>query len=345
MTTTRPTEGLEAVEVLGGVDRFELVAASRPGIEGDQALVQPNAVQAVEHRSEAGRSFGVARPRVVVAEAGMGGEQDRGHPLTVATLPPGVRGRSRILGADDQGGALGPAGPGPEPMTATARHRALRIRPWPVDPTTAHLVPYASRRLSSESLRRILADLAAAGYRRARTAALSPDEQEPFLAVGFAVDEHLHLLAHDLEDVDPVAHPSWLRRGGRRDREAILAVDALAFAPPWRLDAGGLRDAQLATPTSRLRVAAPERTVVGYTIAGRAGCRGYLQRVAVHPDHTNRGLGRVLVLDALGWLRRRGARQALVNTQEHNATALHLYEAVGFRSEPGGLDVLGAPLP
>ncbi len=229
-------------------------------------------------------------------------------------------------------------------MTTAARHRALRVRPWPVDPTIAHLVPYASRRLSVDALRRVLTDLADAGYQRARTAALSPDEQVPFLAVGFAVDEHLHLLAHDLEHVDPVARPSPIRRGGRRDRPAILAVDALAFAPPWRLDAGGLRDAQLATPSSRLRVTAPGRTVVGYAVSGRAGSRGYLQRVAVHPEHANQGLGRDLVLDALAWLRRRGARRALVNTQEHNTAALHLYEALGFRTEPDGLDVLGAPL-
>jgi ribosomal protein S18 acetylase RimI-like enzyme len=33
-----------------------------------------------------------------------------------------------------------------------------------------------------------------------------------------------------------------------------------------------------------------------------------------------------------------------VNTQEGNAAALHLYEALGFRPEPAGLDVLGVPL-
>ena len=66
--------------------------------------------------------------------------------------------------------------------------------------------------------------------------------------------------------------------------------------------------------------------------------------MAVHPDHGGHGLGRALVTDALHWLQRRGARRAVVNTQEGNATALGLYEALGFRPEPDGLDVLGAPL-
>jgi ribosomal protein S18 acetylase RimI-like enzyme len=229
-------------------------------------------------------------------------------------------------------------------MTIASPHRALRVRPWPVDPLTAHLVPQASRRVSAETVRRLLGELADAGYHRARTAALSPDEQGPFLASGFEVDEHLHLLAHDLTDLGTLPPPSPLRRARRRDRQQVLAVDRVAFSPPWRLDTAGLRDALVATPTVHFRVAVVEGRVVGYAVAGRAGRRGYLQRVAVHPDHSDRGLGRALVLDALHWLSRRGAHRAVVNTQEGNAPALHLYEALGFRPEPAGLDVLGASL-
>ena len=229
-------------------------------------------------------------------------------------------------------------------MTTASPHRALRVRPWPVDPTTAHLVPYASRRIQPDALRRVLSELADAGYQRVRTAALAPDEQAPFLAAGFEVDEHLHLLAHDLIGLDRPARPSPLRRARRRDRATALEVDRAAFSPPWRLDLAGLREALLATPTVRFRVAVVDGRVVGYAVTGKAGWRGYLQRVAVHPDHTDRGLGRALVGDALDWLDRRGARRCVVNTQEGNAAALHLYEALGFRPEPRGLDVLGVPL-
>ena len=230
-------------------------------------------------------------------------------------------------------------------MTTTAPHHALRVRPWPIDPTIAHLVPCAARRISADTLQRVLAELAEAGYQRVRTAALSPDEQAPFLAVGFEVDEHLHLLAHDLAGVPVPPRPSPLRRARRRDRAAVLQVDRAAFSPPWRLDATGLREALVATPSVRFRVAQVEGRVVGYAVAGRAARRGYVQRVAVLPGHDGQGLGRTLVTDALAWLARRGAHRAVVNTQEGNATALHLYETLGFRPEPVGLDVLGAPLP
>ena len=229
-------------------------------------------------------------------------------------------------------------------MTTAPPHRALRVRPWPVDPTTAHLVPYATRRINTETLHQVLAELADAGYQRVRTAALSPDEQGPFLAAGFEVDEHLHLLAHDLNGLSVPPRPSPLRRARRGDRSAVLAVDRAAFSPPWRLDGAGLREALVATPSVHFRVALVDGRIVGYAVAGRAGGRGYLQRVAVHPDQGGHGLGRALVTDALHWLHRRGARRAVVNTQEGNATALHVYEALGFRPEPVGLDVLGAPL-
>ena len=80
--------------------------------------------------------------------------------------------------------------------------------------------------------------------------------------------------------------------------------------------------------------------IVGYAVTGRAGPRGYLQRLAVHPDHQRAGLGGALVVDGLRWLRRWGAKEVLVNTQEGNEPAVRLYEALGFELRPEGLAVL-----
>ena len=88
------------------------------------------------------------------------------------------------------------------------------------------------------------------------------------------------------------------------------------------------------------RQVADREGVTGYAITGRAGALGYLQRLAVHPDHQREGVGTALVADALWWARRRGAIAMLVNTQESNATALTLYERLGFHAEPEGLAVL-----
>jgi ribosomal-protein-alanine N-acetyltransferase len=70
--------------------------------------------------------------------------------------------------------------------------------------------------------------------------------------------------------------------------------------------------------------------LAGFAISGTASDTGYVQRLAVSPEHRRRGLARVLVDDALAWMSRRGARSALVNTGVTNDAALTLYAATGF---------------
>jgi ribosomal protein S18 acetylase RimI-like enzyme len=167
-------------------------------------------------------------------------------------------------------------------------------------------------------------------------------DQLPFLQAGFEVHERLHLLVRSLDDL-PASAPVDLRRGHHADRPVVLEVDAAAFPPFWRLDAAGLADALAATPSARFRVAVDRkrpRPVVGYAVTGRAGPRGYLQRLAVQPDRQRSGIGGALVVDGLRWLRRWGAKEVLVNTQEGNEPAVRLYESLGFTLRPEGLAVL-----
>lgn len=223
----------------------------------------------------------------------------------------------------------------------------LRIAPWRGDATTAYLTPSRGRPTVA-SIARSVEALSRAGYHTALTAALAPDDAAPFLHAGFSVHERLHLL---VRTVDPPpafdAHLELVRRGRRGDRPLLLAVDHAAFPTFWRLDEAALEDALTATPSVRLRVADPPgggSGLAGYAITGRAGPRGYLQRLAVHPDAQRTGLGSALVSDALRWLRRRGAREVLVNTQEDNRAALALYESLGFRLQREGLAVLRRPV-
>lgn len=195
---------------------------------------------------------------------------------------------------------------------------------------------------SPEFLRRCLATLAERGFTRVVTGALSPLEQAGFLAAGFDVAERLHLLGMDLTGELASVPPGRTRRAGRTRREEVLAVDAAAFSSFWVFDGRGLDDALSATPRTRFRVIGGP--VVAYAISGRAGGRGYVQRLAVDPAHHREGLGRLLLLDGLHWMRRHGARYAVVNTQVDNDVALALYTGVGFREESTGLSVLSAGL-
>ena len=219
----------------------------------------------------------------------------------------------------------------------------LRLGAWRGDGSVAYLAPLGTRSPGEDLVRDACRVLAGRGFGQVLTAALAPPECRGFERAGFEVRDELHLLSRDLRHL-PDAPPVRLRRGRRGDRPAALRIDAAAFPAFWRLDDAGLAEALTATPTARFRVAAPGRQVVGYAVTGRAGGRGYLQRLAVDPATWGRGVGRALVVDALRWLRRRGAADVVVNTQVDNERALHLYEQLGFRREPHGLVVLGRSL-
>jgi GNAT superfamily N-acetyltransferase len=219
----------------------------------------------------------------------------------------------------------------------------LRFGPWRGDALTAYIAPVRPGLgpISAADVRRCLDAAAAARYRTAITAALPRREQGPFLDVGFTVGEHLHLLVHPLDHLPTLRPAAPLRRARRRDRAATLAVDHAAFESFWRLDDRGLGDALAATSAVHYRVAVGGPAgLMGYAITGRADHRGYVQRLAVDPAAEGTGVGATLLIDGLRWLRRWGARDALVNTQEGNERSLRLYQRTGFVLQPEGLAVL-----
>lgn len=225
----------------------------------------------------------------------------------------------------------------PRATAVTGGAVRLRVRPWRDSSSVAEIaadradgrVPVA---LVEEAARRATE----LGYEQAVTPALAHLELRPYLDAGFAVREHLHLLAHDLRDLPPPG-ASRSRRVRRSRLDEVLALDAAAFSGFWRLDRAALSEALDATPSIRLRI---HHTGAGYALFGRARHRGYLQRLAVDQAAQGRGVGTALMVEGMWWLRRWRVRELMVNTQASNARALALYERHGFRRQRHGLAVL-----
>jgi ribosomal protein S18 acetylase RimI-like enzyme len=75
----------------------------------------------------------------------------------------------------------------------------------------------------------------------------------------------------------------------------------------------------------------PGGTVAAVLIASRIGPdTGHLAQISVHPAHQNRGVGRRMICEAIGELRRLGYQKASLAVTASNAQACHLYESCGF---------------
>src|SRR5262249_6283126 len=135
-----------------------------------------------------------------------------GHPIEATTHPRQLAlacgGRDR---ASNQEGARVSA-PAVD-VLRWGRERARAGR-WRGDDEVAFIAPLPDAPLpSAEFVHRCLGALAARGFTRVVTGALSPLEQTGFLAAGFDVQERLHLLAIDVNrDLPPVPPGLPLRR-------------------------------------------------------------------------------------------------------------------------------------
>lgn len=181
--------------------------------------------------------------------------------------------------------------------------------------------------------------------RAIRTGALFPEAAARFADAGFEVIDTLALLRVDLhaQHVDPTSTPRTARLRARRHREASQ-VDRAAFGDPWANNARDLGEIRRATPlhhaTARFVTHQQRRRLAAFAISGAASGQGYLQRLAVHPDHQRAGHGQALVTDALAWMRRKRLTHGVVNTAVGNEPALALYASLGFRRLPERLVVM-----
>ena len=227
-----------------------------------------------------------------------------------------------------------------DPETGTV----LRLSPWRGKPQTVQVVVVAGPAPRFHDVDRLLDYLDNRGVLTVVTTALGPVDQRPFMEAGFTPHEHLLLLDRAVEPNDTPGRGRRTRPARRQDQDAVLALDEQAFATSsafWRFDRAALAEAGQATQVCRRRlVKGSQGQPIGHAVTGRTSTIGFLQRLAVDPSAEGQGIGSALVVDALRWLGRTGARKAWVNTQPGNLRARDLYLRHGFVEREIGLDVL-----
>ena len=91
------------------------------------------------------------------------------------------------------------------------------------------------------------------------------------------------------------------------------------------------------------RVATDGSTIVGVVLCGHDGRRGYIYHLAVNPAYQSRGVGKRLIDECLGSLRRTGVKRALILVAHDNPRGRNFWRRHGLEEVPGpivmGIDV------
>jgi len=348
----------------------EIFLGSLHGLPADYGVPQPRRVKTLPDGGQPGRPFRVTETRLVVKESLVGHQKDR-HSASVSRRLHRLRGYGHH---DPRGSTGGPypvaidvrtpyptprgnlwrsrrdlpsvSGPVDVKHLVTGQGTILRISPWRGEPSTVQVVAVGGPAPDDQTINEMMAHLADRGVTTVLTTALAHHDQQPFKVAGFQPVEHLALLHRALDltiPPAPVRAVHRVRRLGARHLAEALAVDGAAFTGStdiWRFDTSAFAEACDATDVNRRRLVRRHGRTAGFALTGRTARIGFVQRLAVHPDHQRVGVGSALLADALTWLIRHGVRDVWVNTQPDNRPAQALYGRHGFVPRDEGLAVL-----
>ena len=113
------------------------------------------------------------------------------------------------------------------------------------------------------------------------------------------------------------------------DRDEVTSLWRQTFPGEPHNEPNAVIDAKLAVDRL-LFVARDQGKIIGTSMAGYDGHRGWLYSVAVDPDRQRQGIGRQLVDYAVDVLKTKGCVKINLQVRASNAGVVAFYEALGF---------------
>lgn len=114
------------------------------------------------------------------------------------------------------------------------------------------------------------------------------------------------------------------------DEDAVVSLWTLCgLVVPWN-DPRKDIERKLAEQPDLFLVGLQGSDLVATVMAGYEGHRGWINYLAIHPDHRRRGLGWRMMDEADSALRRMGCPKINLQVRETNAGVLEFYRRIGF---------------
>ena len=117
------------------------------------------------------------------------------------------------------------------------------------------------------------------------------------------------------------------------DEAAVIALwQRCGLVRPWNDPAKDIRR-KLAVRPDLFLIGAIRGELVGSVMVGYDGHRGWINYLAVDPDHRKQGLGRALMAEAELRLLREGCPKINLQVRANNPEAVAFYRRLGFEVE------------
>lgn len=120
----------------------------------------------------------------------------------------------------------------------------------------------------------------------------------------------------------------FIRKMTLADLEQVVAIDQASFSLPW--PARSFQFELTDNVASRSWVAELDGRIVGMIVLWLIVDEAHIATIATHPDFRQQGIGKKLLIHALGSVKAEGAQRAFLEVRAANTLAQEMYRKFGF---------------
>ncbi len=117
------------------------------------------------------------------------------------------------------------------------------------------------------------------------------------------------------------------------DEDSVIHLwTACGLVVPWNDPRRDIERKRKIQPEMFL-VAHSENRIIATVMAGYEGHRGWINYLAVHPQHRRAGIGKRMMDEAESRLRAAGCPKINLQVRSNNSAVIHFYEQIGFKPD------------